>query len=142
MTYIHHITLTTGHVRRSTRDEVADDVVAQLQAHVLEGGPVPGFPDYHLEAEPRGKCWQGVVFAGDLALVTIGVATRAQCGARLWRRLHEPGLTLATRPDQRPPEPWCGVVLHPGLATRTDAATWLGDYERCLAWAWVEHLAH
>ena len=40
---------------------------------------------------------------------------------------------------RRPPAPWLIVALLPALTawdrTRWD---WLGDFERCLAWAWLE----
>lgn len=37
------------------------------------------------------------------------------------------------------PGPWCLVQLYDTMAlVPTEGAAWLGDYERCLAWAWLE----
>ena len=41
-------------------------------------------------------------------------------------------------PPKPPSAPWLAVVLLPGIATDTDAAHWLGDFERCLAWLIIE----
>ena len=37
-----------------------------------------------------------------------------------------------------PEPPWCAVEIHPALALYPAAAEWLGDFERCVAWAWVD----
>lgn len=72
------------------------------------------------------------------ALATIGVATHSRCGSHLWRELHDmPGWPAATDRAECPPEPWCGVQLEYAIALQSDTAAWLGDFERCLAWAWV-----
>ena len=33
--------------------------------------------------------------------------------------------------------PWLAVQLLPALARDLDAAAWLGDAERCVAWCWL-----
>jgi len=37
-----------------------------------------------------------------------------------------------------PQAPWCAARLETGLALYPGAAVWLGDYERLVAWAWIE----
>jgi hypothetical protein len=44
---------------------------------------------------------------------------------------------LNPMPD-RPQTPWCAAKLMPGLSAYPAAAMWLGDMERCVAWAWIE----
>jgi hypothetical protein len=34
--------------------------------------------------------------------------------------------------------PWLGVLLLPTAVAAREAMDWLGDYERCLAWAILE----
>jgi len=68
-------------------------------------------------------------------LVTFAVARDRENGDDLWQRLagrfgRAPGL-------QKPPEPWCGSVAHPALALDGEAMGWIGDFERCVAWAWL-----
>jgi hypothetical protein len=64
-------------------------------------------------------------------LVRIGVADKSRCAQPLWER-------LGGAPDARPAEPWCAASIDPRGASADRAAyRWLGDFERCLAWAWL-----
>jgi hypothetical protein len=45
---------------------------------------------------------------------------------------------LATDRDEVPPEPWCAARIEVGSLAFPDEMLWLGDFERCLAWAWLE----
>jgi len=155
--YLHHVTLTTGHARRSYRREVTDQAVAvcaELIARAMGGRaaepvPIPGVGDYHLTGRAGGRCLVANVWPGRPApmlnepslpapLVTIGIAAHSACGARLWRILHQHGETpVVTDPARCPPEPWVAVAIDAGLAHHPEAAHWLGDFERCLGWAWI-----
>lgn len=143
--YLHHVTLTTGHVRRSSGDEVGDAVIASLHdfiAAMITGGrpAIPNFPGYTMTGTGEGKCLLGTVWRGDAPVVTIGIAGRSTCGAKLWQILHQtlaamPPLATAGQPC--PPEPWCAARLEVGGILDHEAMTWVGDFERCLAWAWL-----
>lgn len=145
--YIHHITLTTGHTRRSWRHEIAPDLALHITAVLDEsicredGEPLP-VPGYRLRTTAQGRCAVATVSADDeMPIVTFGVAAHARCGAGLWQSL----LTLAapaTPEPERPQAPWCAVHLHAGIGLHPDAAEWLGDMERCIAWAWLDRLDH
>lgn len=145
--YIHHVTLTTGHVRRSPRHEVGDDVVAMLGRWIesaLAGEEVPmrGYGTV-ITAQRRGKCLIVDVMDDTPArtlLATIGVAAHSKCGSALWRDLHaEARALLVTDPEHPPAEPWVAARLHSGLLLGGhEALGWLGDFERCIAWAWIE----
>lgn len=80
------------------------------------------------------------------ALVTMAVAMRPRQGAGLWRTLHNllggAMPPLVTDPATQPPAPWLAVALHlPALLPAPHPALhWLGDAERCIAWAWIEHV--
>jgi hypothetical protein len=150
--YIKHITLDTGHTRRSPRDEVDDQAVAALQDGItlmLSGGrpQIPGMDGYAMTGTAQGRCLIATAWGpSGTPLVTIGVATRSLCGAPLWRILHDPAgriaaqTPLASNGQRCPEEPWCAARLEIGLAVDHDAAHWLGDWERCLAWAWLSRL--
>lgn len=146
--YIHHVTLQTGHVRRSERAGVSDEALDACGRLVA----TPGLVRIHavdgyglLVHDPVGRCLTASVhqsrslILGDVSppLATIGIATRSRCGSALWRRLHDGRPELATSADAVPPTPWCAARLEPALADDPDAAHWLGDLERCLAWAHV-----
>jgi len=151
--YLNHVTLTSGHVRRSSREEVSDNLLAQLRPVVAEcerAGeaefPSPSGlmilrriveserPSRHVAvwaiSEPQGP-----------ALVTIALAMQARAGAGLWRQLHAIP-ALATRADDLPPAPWLAALLHlPAcLPEPHPAVHWLGDCERCIAWAWIDEV--
>lgn len=156
-TYIHHVTLTTGHTRRSYRSECDPRFLAELAPIVAEcerdgtaDMPSPtglmrltrindsDRPSRHVAiwaiSEPQGP-----------ALVTLALAMDDRAGAGVWRALHaghaEP-VPLATRADQRPGAPWLAVILHvPAMVpVMHPALGWLGDAERCIAWAWIDHV--
>jgi len=48
-------------------------------------------------------------------------------GACLWRKGEYQG----------PPVPWCAVSVHTPVGAFPEALDWLGDFERCIAWAWI-----
>lgn len=147
--FLHHVTLTTGHTRRSYRDEVSDQAVAACLAlidkitsgEVSESVKIPGVGEYYLSGRASSKCLVATVWSGapSIVIATIGVAAHSRCGAALWREMHAWGETpVVTDPAQCPPEPWVAAAIDAGITQHMEAAHWLGDFERCLAWAWLE----
>jgi hypothetical protein len=154
-TYITHVTLGTGHSRRSLRDEVRGDVmdvVAPWLSDALVGEaavPLPVEVLSEFTAQPLTTSGGLVVTVsgpdilslvpdpGGIPLVTFGVARRSRGAGQLWDQLAKAsGATTAP-----PPVPWCAVIIYPTLKAFPDAANWLGDFERCVAWAWIERAA-
>ena len=145
--YIRHLNLDTGDTRDCRRGEVADDVIAMLRP--LLDRAVAGWPDACVpvpgDVRPPGCTLTARKGRGALLvtvcgprrnglpvpLVTFGVASCSLANAWLWRKWLQ-------RDDPRPPLPWCAVQLLPGLAVFPEATHWLGDFERCCAWAWIE----
>lgn len=155
MTYINHITLSTGHYRRSPRAEVDDVTVRLLHPWLLSAIasvaiaplPLPELSHYgarvikdtglvvtlyapgspHLKGKPHtGK---------QVPIVTLGVAQRAREAADLWAILV--ANFGAPSSVKRPSTPWCAVALHENIMVFPDALAWVGDLERCIAWAWI-----
>ena len=60
----------------------------------------------------------------------------AQCGNLRGLRIHD-----TIDPESPPATPWCAVWMHLPLLLRAypDALDWLGNFERCVAWAAVLH---
>lgn len=149
--YIRHLALDTGDQRDSHRAEVAADILPMLRrlldrALTGERVPIPGDvePRCTLTATAgRGRAllvtvWgppydaRGATVGDGVPLVTFGVAPTSLASATLWREW------LGTERDDRTPRPpWCAARIHPTLAVYPIAAEWLGDFERCVAWAWV-----
>jgi len=155
--YLAHLTLTTGHLRRSYREEVGDEALALLApwlATAIRTGareplPVPSLAHFAATAAvedgalictvwgPPHSQQTAAAANPDMAvpLITLGVAQRSRQAAALWPLLLAmPGSASGVR---RPEPPWCAVSLQPGLLLHPTASDWLGDFERCVAWAWI-----
>jgi hypothetical protein len=134
--YIWHETINTRHTRRSFRSEVEPDVLEMVAGWLASDLiKLPG--GYSCIVMYRsGHCLQAEVHTpGGVRLVVIGVASHARCGQSLWLRLE--GL-----PGAKPAEPWCAAWLDSaGQAADPTAYHWLGDFERCLAWAFLDSVA-
>lgn len=154
--YLHHLTLTTGHLRRSPRSEVDGETLARIGpwlAAAIDDGramplPVSELADYSALAKVHDGALLVTISGPPLAsgpmrgrappLVTLGVAQRSRHGAALWPLLIGPHMPPAKPGLQRPAEPWCAVALWPTISLYPSAMEWLGDMERCISWAWIE----
>ena len=153
--YIRHVTLSTGDVRDSYASEIGDAALSvcralierALRGQIVESVPLPGVPGYSLHVRATARCLTARVYADgapSILVVTIGIATHSRCGSRLWRALHTCGadpVPVVTDPERCPPEPWVAAALDVGIAQYPDAVQCLGDFERCLAWAWIGRVA-
>lgn len=153
--YIHHITLTTGHEVRTSRADVADEVLEivspWLQSIINTGQkhPLPVQELIHYSAiafvqdggllvtvyGPSGPHEPGKTTNADIPLVTFGVAQRSRHGEQLWDIMlasfeHANGILI-------PSTPWCAAIVYPSAMAHKDALSWLADFERCCAWAWI-----
>ena len=147
MTYLHHITLSTGHTRRSPRAEVSDDTVKALAPwlaaclkHVDDyplPGPLGARDGFVMQASVRDGaliCHVGQMQSGPL--VTFGIAARSRQSGELWAWLcaqYGHANTLAA-----PGTPWCAAHLHPAYMQQHGMSAWIGDFERSIAWTFLE----
>ena len=154
--YINHITLASGHVARTDRSDV-NSAVTQLLADWLpdtinsgKAHPLPVAELSQFSAQvfveggalvvtvsaPVGPHEQGKPHFGPvMPLITMGVAQRSRQGAGLWSALTK---AFDTRPGlEQPGTPWLAVAVHPSIAAYAGPVEWLGDFERCVAWAWI-----
>ena len=149
------LTLNTNHSTRQRADDISPEVLAACRPLVESGGgPIPGFSPWRVRITqgPGGAVWSihrgtqpDVVFSG-LAWTSEGAA---QVWPELEQLLHNTGdamaragvlaESLAHSPEMPAELPWLGVVLLPGLAlsAQTDVS-WLGDFERCLAFTLLD----
>ena len=163
--YIEHVTLLTGHTRQSPRSEVDDATLALvapwLDAAVKAGHPtrhalpVPALSQYSISTThvtgallatvwaPIGPHVQGKPFGGACEpIVTIGVAQRSRHASDMWPLLLQIQALSTPVFAQKPRAPCCVVVLHPPLIARSQPLDWLGDFQRCVAWAWITRNPH
>ena len=142
--YLHHVTLNTGHSRRSYRSEVSDVAVAAVQdsltrALAASGARAMILPGYDLTAAAQGQALVATIWREQTPLVTLGVALNSRSGAGLWPMLHAGTTGLMTAGTPRPPAPWLAARIEPSVSDVT-ALHWIADYERVLAWAWVSRI--
>lgn len=155
-----HLTLPTGHSTISPRSEVHPDTLLTL-APILGPGhhPIPGLDGFSVMHVPvPGE--NAAVFtvyppgldALDHPLVTCGVVWHHASSEALWDHIERlylqvsesgggamlGGGALAAEPVMPGSVPWLAVILLPGIIAHPDAAAWLGDFERCYAWALIE----
>lgn len=156
--HLHHVTLNTGHVARTSRADVGEAAIARLvpwleRALALgEALPLPVPELSHFAAcarvddgalvvtvyAPSGPHVAGKPADATMPVIVFAVGRRSRSGRRVWDALAElSGMTAA----DVPPSPWIAVQLLPTLAAHADASRWLGDFERCAAWAWLTRRA-
>jgi len=154
--HINHITLSTGHIARTSRADVAPAVtklLAEWLPSTINTGKAHAFPAPDLShfcaqcfvqdgalvvtvSAPVGPHQQGKPHAGQtMPLVTFGVAQRSRQGAPLWDML---GRAFGCKAGLKQPDtPYCAVAVHPSIAIYAGPVEWLGDLEQCIAWAWI-----
>jgi hypothetical protein len=133
-TGMQHLTLDTGHTRASFRDELDPAVLERLRPMTVTG--THRMPlGCSAKVTVDGPAALVTVSRGEAPLVTFGVAADEKGAAELWSLIGRPGV------PKPPATPWLAVKLEPGLLLHRDHADWLGDFERCWAWAWLEERA-
>lgn len=150
-----HLTLNTGHVRESPRLEVGPGIVEALRPLIdAGGGQIPGASPWRCNIERGDGFATCNIFRGEESgAVLLGVAWDANSASALWECLETTYLSLgdamgragildeslSVATDQPKTVPWCAALILPGMAkVALSDAHWLGDFERCLAWALIE----
>jgi hypothetical protein len=150
---LHHVTLNSGHVRaNSPRSEVRASTIdrllpimdAALDPDMTAVVPLTG-GRFRLSASCGGETLLvvllGMVAGQWIPVMMMGVSPEtSEDAAGLWLLLHAEGADLSTHPDSVPPSPWCAVRMLPGALLFPKVMRELGDFERCIAWTWIEML--
>ncbi len=155
MTYITHLTINTGHVSRIQPGDVDGEALARVRpwlfALVDAGGepmplPVAALAGYTAVAVVEDGALIVTVYGQrddqvvghSLPLVSVAIARRSRHASELWPLMTKmPGVPVKTG-LKRPSAPFCVVALLGPLAFDPGAQQWLGDFERCIAWAWID----
>lgn len=123
-----HYTITTGDLRRSPRSEVGDDVLPLVRPLLRPGmHAVPGFAEYELDVSTPSPDTLAVTVRRRRPIVVFSVVrTREALDVAIGRLATQPGADL-----------WAPACLV-DLVGFDVGLHWIGDFERCLAWAWIE----
>lgn len=150
-----HLTLNTNHSTRQRAEDISPEVLAVCRPLVdARGGPIPGVSPWHVRITiaPGGAVWS--IHRGTQPdAVFCGLAWDSAAASEVWtaleRAYHQTSDAMARAgvlaesvahsPEMPEGLPWLGVVILPGLAlsAQTDVS-WMGDFERCLAFAILE----
>ena len=148
--HLEHVTLNTGHTRRSPRSEAADEVVRGLAVGLDRAiatkarEPISGFALFSYSVTALGRAAMVTLWREAAPVVTFGVVADAKDSAKLWRTPCIKAARASTRrnPERPPAAPWLGVRMEAGAAsTPPDDLLWLANFERCLAWTFIERRA-
>lgn len=140
VTELYHLTVHTGHLRMSPRGEVDDSSIQAMSEWIRNGTETNSlFPGYTFTYEPAGaNLVSHLLHNGQRVLsFVVGVDDQAQqlvktVAAELAPYWHEETLPL----------PFCAVFLDADIdRSRTEDKLWFGDYERVIAWTWIEKRA-
>jgi hypothetical protein len=131
---LNHYTITTGNNRVSPRSEVGPEAIAMC-APLLRTGEheIPGPPGYRVRVTVDGTALAATVSRDGAPLVTAYVCPDASALAAALRATGAIPAVALTPPALL-------VDVHP-TASGDPALEWLGDFERCLAWAFLERRA-
>jgi hypothetical protein len=150
-----HLTLNTNHSTRQRASDVSPEAIAACRPLVESGGgPIPGVAPWRVRITlaDGGAVWS-ISRGTQPHAVLCGLASTAAGAAEVWTALervhHQQSEALAragalaesvAQSPEMPGElPWLGVVILPGLALSAKSdVSWLGDFERCLAFTILE----
>ena len=143
-----HVTVSTGHSIDSPRHDVPEDVINIMTHWIKSAKPtlIPGIKEEQIAARvPSTKDYLAVFRSdGGCLLVTLvhlkfgpvltfGVSPSNAVGGELW--------ALLGSNESQPEGAWCGAKFEDGLLRAGTSCLmdmmWLGDFERCVAWAWL-----
>ena len=147
--HIEHVTLDSGHARRSARSEIDDEIVGALAAGLDRAiatkarEPIPGWAPFSYNVTAKAGAAMVTLWREGDPVVTFGIAADGKDSPKLWRLLHKGGAGKhATTPDRPPAAPWIGARMEVGAAGTPPLDLMLiEDFERCLAWAFIERRA-
>lgn len=143
-----HYTLNTGHTRDpSPRSEVSDETIKIVEPWCVNGThelPMPGWSMVVTIGERGGLL--ATLYCERAPVVSIAVAPDDAAAAELWPAIESLYHKITDLPQHRGLDwalakqpartPWCAVTLNEA-SDIYKMADWLGDFERCLAWAWI-----
>lgn len=146
MKYLYHVTLQTGHMRKSLRSEVDSELMNQLNEIFEKSVDKPTTlefnPTYSVRSTAATEGYfitlKGNKKGKQIPILTLGVSLDSYVP---WDLLHDPNtlsLPIKTKREDKPPLPYLADRLEVGAAYFYEALSWTGDFSRCMAWAALE----
>ncbi|NNV07147.1 hypothetical protein ETC03_12225 [Geobacillus sp. MMMUD3] len=138
--YINHITLNTGHVRKTFSSEVNKSIyfiLSRMRKEIFSVGTeiVDGYTAKGTEEKGNGSIIT-VYDRQGVPIITTGIAKHKH--STIWKLLHQTTtMPLQTDPSSPPEAPYVADRLEIGALMNMDAMSWTGDFSRCMAWIYL-----
>lgn len=136
MNFINHITLNTGHMRKTYPHEVDKElyfILKRIYKESLNENGAMLFDEYKV----KGTAFYGgvliTVSKDQLPIITVAVSKFKNDD--LWNALHETAtIPLKTKADDPVKAPFIADRIEFGAAMNLDSMRWTGDFSRCMGW--------
>jgi hypothetical protein len=140
MEYINHITLNTGHKRKSYPQEIDKRIYFVLNRIYKDmfKSKVEIFKGYTAKAtnDPSNGILITIFSPKDEPILTTGITKLKN--SVIWELLHtSSALPLQTNPKFPPEVPYIADRIEIGAALNMDAMRWTGDFSRCMGWIYL-----
>ena len=143
--YINHITLNTGHSRRTYPHEIDKGLYFKLKKLLRDSFSPEGakLDDiYYFKSSTGGGQEMITTLYGfsqekPIPILTTGIS--AKTNGYLWGLLHgDDSFGLVTNKDALPSVPYIADRLEIGSMFLPEALQWTGDFSRCIGWTFLE----
>jgi hypothetical protein len=137
MEYINHITLNTGHIRRSYANEIDKGIyfiLRRLLKDSLQPGGTKMSESYILKTTQTPTATIATIFdIENVPMLTTMCSTSTD--RDIWEALHDTSTSpLATDRSKLPQVPYIADRLEVGATLHLDALRWTGDFSQCFGW--------
>lgn len=136
MKYLNHITLNTGHMRKTYPDEVDKKiyfVLKRILRDSLKGEGAEVYPNFILKTTQAEDATIATVYRDQLPILTT-TCCKTDDGS-IWRTLHESAMTpLKTKANDKLPTPYIADRIEIGYMMYMNELSWAGDFSRCFGW--------
>ncbi len=145
--HLFHLTVNTGDAVDQDPGDVSDDAISALVPLVKRGGPLPAPLGAFRVEIVRETIVPAAVFKvhrGPDLIMVCWLCWDIAVGEAIWGEVFDTYLKVTALLPEVPAEsaampdsiPWLAVMLLPGITQQTqDNIAWLGDFERCMAFA-------
>lgn len=136
--FLNHITLNTGHMRKTYASEVDKQMYFTMRRLFKEATRPEGavlFENYRAKTTHIGPTAITTVYGPDGIPILTSACSKNDDGS-LWRMMHETFIgPLATKAEKSISLPYVADRIEVGASIHLDALKWTGDFSRCFAWA-------
>ena len=143
--FLTHATVNTGHSKRSYRNEVSDGVIGEIKAWLpdLFAGKLRGVIDDNYAVRCDWHNSKSVGFTVSRMNAEMQATKIVKFSVCRHSKRAKPSWEFVGGKGTPPPVPFVAATFFPNNLTVDDLASIsaIADFERCLAWAWLESLS-